>query len=143
MSDTTPERLDAAQLAALFAASPFMSTLKLEVLRIDYDTSELTVRMPLHPGLERRAGTKQFHGGPIASLIDVTGDFAIGMLVGGGVPTINLRIDYLKPAVGDALTATARVRRSGRTVAVVDIEVANAEGGVVALGRGTYSPQRG
>ena len=143
MSDTTPERLDAAQLAALFAASPFMSTLKLEVLKIDYDTSELSVRMPLHPGLERRVGTKQFHGGPIASLIDVTGDFAIGMLVGGGVPTINLRIDYLKPAVGDALTATARVRRAGRTVAVVDIEVTNAEGGVVALGRGTYSPQRG
>ena len=143
MSETTPDRLDAEQLAALFAASPFMSTLKLEVLKIDYDKSELTVRMPLHPGLERRVGTKQFHGGPIASLIDVTGDFAIGMLVGGGVPTINQRIDYLNPAVGDALTATARVRRSGRTVAVVDIEVANDEGAVVALGRGTYSPQRG
>ena len=143
MSETTPERLDAQGLAALFAASPFMSTLKLEVLAIDYDKTELRVRMPLHAGLERRVGTKQFHGGPIASLIDVTGDFAIGMMIGGGVPTINLRIDYLKPAVGDALTATARVRRSGKTVAVVDIDVTDDKGSLVALGRGTYHPQRG
>ena len=138
-----PERLDAAQLAAIFEASPFISTLKLEVLEVDHEKSEITLRMPLDAGLERRLGTKQFHGGPIASFIDITGDFAIGIMVGGGVPTINLRIDYLKPAVGDALTATARVRRSGRTVAVVDIDVMDEKGGLVALGRGTYSPQRG
>jgi uncharacterized protein (TIGR00369 family) len=143
LTENTPERLDAAQLAALFAASPFMSTLKLEVLAMDYDKSELSVRMPLHAGLERRIGTKQFHGGPIASLIEVVGDFAIGMTIGGGVPTINLRIDYLKPAVGDALTATARVRRSGKTVAIVDIDVVDEQGALVALGRGTYSPKRG
>src|SRR5436190_916299 len=139
----TPERLDAAQLAAIFEASPFIATLKLEVLAVDHDRSEITLRMPLHPGLERRPGTKQFHGGPIASFIDTTGDFAIGIMVGGGVPTINLRIDYLKPAVGDSLTATARVRRTGRTVAVVDIDVMDEKGSLVALGRGTYSPQRG
>lgn len=143
MSETTPERLDAAQITALFAASPFISGLKLEVLAIDYGRTELSVRMPLHAGLERRAGTKQFHGGPIASLIDVAGDFAIGMMVGGGVPTINLRIDYLKPAVGDAVTAVARVRRAGKTVAVVDIDVLDEQGALVALGRGTYFPQRG
>ena len=49
MTEETPERLDAAKLAAVFAASPFMSTLKLEVLGMDYDKSELSVRMPLHP----------------------------------------------------------------------------------------------
>ena len=57
--------------------------------------------------------------------------------------TINLRIDYLKPAVGDFLIAVSRVRRSGKTVAVVDIEVTDEKSGVVALGRGTYYPQRG
>lgn len=143
MTENTPQRLDAEQLAAVFAASPFISTLKLEVLAMDYDKSELSVRMPLHAGLERRAGTKQYHGGAIAALIDTAGDFAIGMLLGGGVPTINLRIDYLKPAVGDALKATARVRRSGKTVAVIDIDVFDEKGGLVAIGRGTYSPQRG
>ena len=143
MMENTPGRLDAAKLAAVFAASPFISALKLEVIGMDYDKSELSIRMPLHPGLERRLGTKQFHGGPIASLIDLTGDFAIGMMVGGGVPTINLRIDYLKPAVGDSLTATARVRRAGKTVAVVDIDVSDEKGALVAIGRGTYFPQVG
>lgn len=143
MTENTPQRLDAAQLAAVFAASPFMSTFKLEVLAMDYEKSELSLRMPLQAALERRSGTKQFHGGAIASFIDIAGDFALGMLVGGGVPTINLRIDYLKPAVGDALKATARVRRAGKTVAIIDIDVYDEKGGLVAIGRGTYSPQRG
>ena len=143
MSEGEKPKLDAKRLAALFAASPFMSTLKLEVLRIDNDAGEVEIRMPMHAGLERRPGTKQFHGGPIASLIDVTGDFAIGAMVGGGVPTINLRIDYLKPAVGEALIAKARVRRAGKTVAVVDIDVSDEKGGLVAIGRGTYFPQAG
>ena len=111
------------------------------MIDVDYAETKLSVRMPLSPGLERRKGTKQFHGGPIASFIDTVGDFAIGMMVGGGVPTINLRIDYLKPAIGDALTATARVRRSGKMIAVVDIEVVDEKGALVAIGRGTYFPQ--
>lgn len=143
MSEQAPQRLAADQIQALFDGSPFMSTLNLIVLVVDYGEAQLTVRMPLHPGLERRVGTKQFHGGAIASFIDVVGDFAVGMMVGGGVPTINLRIDYLKPAVGDALTATARVRRAGKTIAVVDIDVVDEASALVAIGRGTYSPQRG
>ncbi len=81
--------------------------------------------------------------GPIASFIDVVGDFAIGMLVGGGVPTINPRIDYLRPAIGETITGTGRVRRQGRTVALVDIEITDREGKLVAIGRGTYAPQVG
>jgi len=61
------------------------------------------------------------------------------MLVGGGVPTINLRTDYLRPALGEFLTAVARVRRSSRTLAVVDIEVVDDQDRLVALGRGTYA----
>ena len=97
----------------------------------------------MRPELERRPGTRQFHGGPIAAFIDITGDFAIGMLVGGGVPTINLRTDYLRPAIGDALTAVARVRRTGKTAAVVDIDVADDQGKLVAIGRGAYSSTAG
>jgi uncharacterized protein (TIGR00369 family) len=71
------------------------------------------------------------------------GDFAVALVVGGGVPTINIRIDYLKPAVGTTITGTARVRRSGRTVTVVDIDVFDEANALVAVGRGTYSSQRG
>jgi uncharacterized protein (TIGR00369 family) len=61
------------------------------------------------------------------------------MLVGGGVPTINLRTDYLRPAIGEALTAVVRVRRTGKTAPIVDIEVFDDGARLVALGRGTYS----
>jgi uncharacterized protein (TIGR00369 family) len=143
MNTSTPDRLSAQDIQETFDQSTFISTLGLEVLSADTASSELSVRMPLAPSFERRPGTKQFHGGPIAAFIDVIGDFAIGMMVGGGVPTMNIRIDYLKPAVGDALTGTARVRRAGRTVAVVDIDVVDEKGSLVAMGRGTYSSQRG
>jgi uncharacterized protein (TIGR00369 family) len=143
MSEAANEKLSVEQVQAIFDASPFISFLGLKVQGLDHAKSEITVHMPLKPQFERRLGTKQFHGGPIASFIDTVGDFAIGMLVGGGVPTMNLRIDYLRPAIGDALTGVARVRRAGRTAAVIDIDVSDSEGRLVAIGRGTYSSQRG
>ena len=135
--------LSVADLQALFDASPFISFLGMQAEAVDYEASEVRCRMPMHPALERKAGTGQFHGGPIAAFIDTVGDYAIGMLVGGGVPTINLRIDYLKPAVGEFLTGVATVRRRGRSVAVIDVDVMDAKGSLVAIGRGTYSPNRG
>lgn len=135
--------LSAADIQKMFDGSPFIAHLGLEVVAVDPEPASITVRMPMQPHLERFPGTGQFHGGPIASLIDVVGDFAIGMMVGGGVPTINLRVDYLKPALGEALVATARVRRSGRTIAVVDIDVHDRAEALVAVGRGTYSSIKG
>ena len=43
----------------------------------------------------------------------------------------------------DGATATARVRRSGRTVAVVDIDITDSEGRLCAIGRACYSGQPG
>jgi len=143
VSETPSDKLTAEQIQATFDASPFISFLGLRVVSLDYATGSLTVTMPMRPEIERRAGTRQFHGGPIAAFIDIVGDFAVGMAVGGGVPTINLRIDYVRPAMGSVLTATARVRRSGRTVALVDVDVHDEQQSLVAVGRGTYSPQRG
>ena len=137
------EPLGLEDIQKIFDESPFIAHLQMQAVALDYAASELTCRMPMQPFLERRAGTQQFHGGPIAAFIDTVGDFAIGMLVGGGVPTMNLRIDYLKPAVGGSLDATARVRRRGRTVAIIDIDVHDEKGTLVAIGRGTYSPNRG
>jgi uncharacterized protein (TIGR00369 family) len=137
------DRLSAEQIQAAFDASPFLAFLGLRVVALDHAAATLTVVMPMKPELERRLGTGQFHGGPIAAFIDSVGDYAIGMALGGGVPTINLRIDYLRPAVGGALTGTARVRRAGRTVALVDVDVYDEQRTLVAVGRGTYSGQRG
>ena len=143
MSDVPPTKLDATGVQAILDASPFIASLGLKVVSVDHAKGEISMQMPLKPEFERRRGTRQFHGGPIAAFIDVVGDYAIGMLVGGGVPTINLRIDYLRPAIGQSITGIGRMRRQGRTVALVDIEITDEGGKLVAVGRGTYTPQTG
>jgi uncharacterized protein (TIGR00369 family) len=133
----------AADIQEMLDASPFIAFMNLEVVSADAETETVVMKMPLRPEFERRAGTGQFHGGPIAALIDTAGDYAVVLKSGGGVPTINFRVDYLRPATNTSLTATATARRIGRTVALVDIDVHDDNGKLCAVGRGTYSPNVG
>ncbi|WP_053142232.1 PaaI family thioesterase [Erwinia billingiae] len=135
------QRLDANRLSEIFRDSPFIHWLNLTVEDVDYEAQTLTVIVPMRPEFERKAGSGQWHGGPLASVIDTVGDFALGMLLGQGLPTINFRVDYLRPAIATDLTVVARVRRLGRTVGVADIDVLNRQGQVVALGRASYATQ--
>lgn len=138
------KKLSRADIEAIFARSTFIDSMNLQVLEVDYDASRFSVRMPLQDAYERGApGSGQFHGGIIAAFADIVGDFAVGMLVGGGVPTMNLRIDYLRPAVGAHIDGVAVVRKIGRSTAVVDIDISSADGKLVAVGRGTYVPITG
>ena len=123
--------------------SPYIGFMKLEVISTDLEKDQVVIKMPMRPEFERRVGTGQYHGGAIAALIDIAGDYAVVLKVGGGVPTINFRVDYLRPATNTALTATATTRRLGRSVAVVDIDVHDDNGKLCAVGRGTYSPNVG
>jgi len=61
------------------------------------------------------------------------------MMPGQPLPAINFRVDYLRPVVTTALIATARVRRAGRSVGVVDVDVTDGDGNLVAVGRAAYS----
>jgi acyl-coenzyme A thioesterase PaaI-like protein len=70
----------------------------------------------MRPELERRLGTRQFHGGPIAALIDIAGDLTIGVLVGGDVPTINFRTDYLRGQRSARLSRPQLASDAGKTV---------------------------
>jgi uncharacterized protein (TIGR00369 family) len=97
------------------------------------------MRAAMRPEFERGRGTGQWHGGPIAAIIDTVGDYALVMLLGRPLPTVNFRIDYLRPAINTVLTITGRVRRSGRLIGVVDIDVVNEAGQLVAIGRATYA----
>lgn len=143
MSQPAEGLLSVQEIQMLLDRSPFLALLSLRVERLDHEKQEITIRMPLAPAIERRPGTKQVHGGAMAALIDTVGDFAVGMLVGGGVPTINFRTDFLRPAIDTDLVATATVRRLGRTVAVVDVDVFSSNGKLLAVGRGSYSPTAG
>ena len=124
-------------------ASPFIHHAQMQVTAIDPDAETLTMTMPLKPEFERAPGTGQFHGGPIAALIDTAGCFALVMVLGQSVPTVNFRTDYLRPAINTELRADAKVRRVGKTVGVVDIDVYDDRDKLVAVGRGTFGSQAG
>ncbi|MBZ8134347.1 thioesterase [Afifella sp. IM 167] len=130
--------MTAADIQAHLDASPFIAFLGLHCSELDAEAGTLAMTMKLRPELERAAGTGQFHGGAVASLIDTVGDFAVVMVVPGDVPTINFRVDYLRPSTGPHLLGTARVRRVGRTVGVIDIDVTDEAGRLTAVGRGCY-----
>ena len=58
-------------------ASPFIKHSGMTVTAIDKTAETLTMTMPLKPEFERAPGTGQFHGGPIAALIDTAGCFGL------------------------------------------------------------------
>jgi uncharacterized protein (TIGR00369 family) len=130
--------LNREQLQEQLLRSPFHTFLNPEVQSADWDKQELVVQVKMRPECERIAGTGQWHGGPIAAAIDIAGDYALAMLIGNPLPTIHLSVDYLRPATG-SLTLVARVRRRGKTVGVVDVEVLNESGALLAVGRASYS----
>lgn len=123
--------------------SPFIAFMNLELVEADAANGTITMKMPMRREFERGAGSGQFHGGPIAALIDTVGDFAVAIMVKGGVPTINFRVDYLRPSTGAYLLAKAATRRVGRTVGVVDIDVFDDQNRLTAVGRGCYGAQPG
>ena len=85
----------------LLKESPFIYFLGLEIINIDLENSVIVMKMPLRPEFERGGSlTGQFHGGAISALIDTVGDFAIALVVGAAVPTINFRVDFLRPSTG-------------------------------------------
>ena len=127
------------QIQKALTHSPFIASLGLEVTEVDPANQQITMRAVMRPEFERGARTGQWHGGPIAAIIDTVGDYALVMMLGRPLPTINFRVDYLKPAVNTALTIVGRVRRSGKSVGVVDIDVLDDAKSLVAIGRATYS----
>jgi uncharacterized protein (TIGR00369 family) len=138
-----PATISLSELQEHLRSPPFHQLFDLTCVRFDRDAGELEILMRYTPSVERSAGTRQYHGGPIASLIDIAGDYALWAMLGFGVPTINLRIDYLRPAAATDLKAVARVRRAGRTVGVVDIDVMDDQDRVIAIGRGCYGTKPG
>ncbi len=120
--------------------TPFEGVVRMELESWDKAAGKARFRLPFAPEYRRSDKAPGHHGGVIATLIDVAGDFAVAIKCDtGGVPTINLAVDYLRMAGDVDLVAKARVRRAGRTIAVADIDVETDDGRLIAVGRATYS----
>lgn len=131
--------MDFATLEEMVKGCPFHRLLGLELESFDLEAKTVTIAMPLKPEFSRSQDKVELHGGITAALIDIAGDYAVALVVGHGVPTIDLRVDYLKMGTGTRIAATARAVRIGRTIGTVDIEVHDETGTLFAIGRGKYS----
>jgi uncharacterized protein (TIGR00369 family) len=126
-------------LRDILRSGPFHELMRVELVRCDAEVGAVDLRLPWRREFERDLGTKQWHGGPIAARIALAGDGALVARLGRGIPTVDLRIDYLRPAIDTDLLAIGRTLRAGRSVGVVDVEVRDDRHRLVAVGRGTYS----
>jgi uncharacterized protein (TIGR00369 family) len=84
---------------------------------------EATLHLDLRDEMRRENGFA--HGGVVASLADTAAAFAILTLSESSMTTttVDLTIHYLRPLLKGQVTAQARVRRAGRRLIVVSVDV--------------------
>jgi len=80
------------------------------------------------------------HGGVISTLMDNTGWYAAVSNLESGLTavTMEIKINYLKPALGKYLLASAMIKRQGKTTSFVLIELHDGDS-LVAYATGTYA----
>lgn len=106
----------------------YLSWLETGVETVERGRVVLTI--PWDEKLTNADGTT-IHGGVAATLVDTAGGIAQRTVfedpASGGVATVNLTVNYLRPAEGD-LRAVADVVRSGRSIGVSEMRVESTDG---------------
>ena len=127
---------------------------KLLGLKITSVTAErVTARIDMRNELIGHYAHNRIHGGVISAGLDAMGGLAIMAAIGarhmdepplqrlqrfGRLGTIDLRIDYLRPAVGTHFELRAEVLRLGSRVASTRMEFYGADGTLMSSGAGAY-----
>lgn len=123
--------------------------LRIEALQPDDVRGRITMRDELigHYAHQR------LHGGVISAALDAIGGLAVMAAIGARhmsepiearlarfakLGTIDLRIDYLRPATGEHFNVTAKVLRLGSRVANTRMEFLDAQGKLLATGAAAY-----
>ena len=130
------ETIDIEKLQQLISLGPFNKWLNFTVLKAGEDGVEIKAvwRDEWMVNPERR----YTHGGILAAIVDVAADYAIAARLGRPVPTIDIRVDYHKPAMPGDLTAKGRVVRIGSQFSTAEAYLYDQQGALIASGRGTY-----
>jgi uncharacterized protein (TIGR00369 family) len=123
--------------------------LRIEALQPDDVRGRITMRNELigHYAHQR------LHGGVISAALDALGGLAVMAAIGARhrsepiearlarfskLGTIDLRIDYLRPGMGDRFELRANVMRLGSRVATTRMEFLGADGTLLASGAAAY-----
>ena len=127
-----------ALVRGLIVAAPFAALVGVEVDVIEVDRVRL--RLPFRPEVTTIADL--VHGGAIASLIDVAATAAAWSGAEAARSsrgtTIGFTVSFLAAGRGQDLAATAEVIQRGRTICVIEVAVAGADGAAVARALVTY-----
>lgn len=125
-------------LDGLIRHPPFHAWLGVEA--VEAEPGRAVLRIPPNPAFVGNPFVPAVHGGIVAALIDLAGGAALFVQLQLPTPTIDMRVDYLRPAIaGRALLAEARVKSLGKTVGFVDVDVRDDHNRLVATGRCAYS----
>lgn len=123
--------------------------LRIDDIAADSVTGHLTMR----PDLIGHDLHQRLHGGVISAALDAMAGVAVLAALGARhadeapadrirrfarLGTIDLRIDYLRPATGAIFSLRADVMRLGSRVASVRMEFADRDGRLLATGNATY-----
>jgi uncharacterized protein (TIGR00369 family) len=123
--------------------------LKITELRPD----RVVGRIAMRPELVGHYSFNRLHGGVISAGLDAMGGLAVMAAIGarhmdelpaqrllrfGKLGTIDLRIDYLRPGIGEAFELRAEVMRLGSRVASTRMEFLGADGKLLSSGAGAY-----
>ena len=130
---------------------PFNKLIGMKIETLDLD--KIGIRLEMRPELVGNFTRGNLHGGVISSVLDVTG----GMVAWIGIMkkmegqsfdeiserfykigTIDIRVDYLRPGLGEYFIATGSTLRTGNKVSVSRMELHNDKGILIAVGTGTY-----
>jgi len=133
------------KLARLFErVVPFVGYLGMRFVSLEAGTVRMVV--PFRPELIGNPELPALHGGVVASLLDTCGGAAVWSQIGpyDRVSTVDLRVDYLRPARAEDLVGTGRVIRLGNRVGFVELRAFHpgAEEEPVAAGTGVYNIRR-
>ena len=113
----------------------------------------VTGRIAMRPELVGHFAFNRLHGGVISACLDSMGGLACMAAIGARhmdepplarlhrfakLGTIDLRIDYLRPAIGDHFDLRAEVLRRGSRVASTRMEFLGADGKLLCTGSAAY-----
>lgn len=140
MAEIALSRPTLEQLRAVVAANPFNSWLQLSVERLS--EQEIVLRVPGRPEFIGTQALSRVHGGVISSLIDAGCGYAVLAATGHGVSTINLHTDFHRAASLGELCITGHLLHQGGRICSAEAFIHDAEGTLLASGRGTFYKAR-
>lgn len=126
---------------------PFNKHLGLKLTTVDREALTVELALSLKPEHIGNAVRQMPHGGLLAAVVDAASGTAAAltlddMLQAPSVATVDMRVDFLRPARGKELRAVGTVMRSGRSVVVVRTDVFDEDDNLIVLGTSTFTVDR-